>query len=373
MAKIAQIITLSEYGGAQKHILILSNMLKKNGYDVDVISGEGDQLKEYLDKSSINNIKIDSLIRSINPIKDFKALFQLVKIIKKNNYDIVHCHSSKAGLLGRIAAKIAGVKCIVFTAHGFVFNEPMSSIKKRIYIIAEKFAAHFGHKVITVSQKDYNTALQYNITTKEKLVYIPNALEKSEPLNIEEKSKLHKELHIDEKCITIGCVANFFETKGYVYLIEALNRLNKEGYPFQALLIGNGPKFEEIKEMAINDKNIRFLGFRDDAEKLINIFDVFVLASIKEGMPYVILEAMGKGIPVLCTKVGALTDIIKHKENGFIVDPANSDALYEYLKEIILGKYDLKEIGKKGNEFIDNNFNLDDCVNKIIKVYEKKL
>lgn len=368
--KVAQVITQSEIGGAQIHVLLLSEELKEKGYTVEVLAADGVGLKEKLISKNINFITLPNMVREISPIKDFKNIIDLIRIFKREKYDVVHCHSSKAGLVARIAARLAGVDRIVYTAHGFVFKEPMSNLKKKIYILFEKIGAKFGHHIITVSKDDYNCALDYKLCRQDRLTYIPNAVRSVNTEVLKPTSLMRKELGIGEEEFVLGTAANFYETKGHIYLIEAAKKLYNEGFKFKILLAGDGPTMPQMKELSKGYENIKFLGFRKDNYDLINSMNLFVLPSVKEGMPYAVLEAMSLKVPVLCTSVGALKDIIEEGQNGFMVDAANSQALYEKLKSLIGNDLVLNKVGNNGYEYVYNNFSLGKCVENVIYIYQ---
>lgn len=368
MKKIGYVITQSEMGGAQKNVLLLADEFLKRGYKVDVICGGQGDLKKLCEEKGIGYICDPYMVREINLPVDFKNFKYLKSLFKENNYDIVHSHSSKAGLLARMAAKSAGIKKNIYTAHGFVFNEPMSNLKKKIYIWCEKYGAKCGDEVIAVSKKDYDCALDYKISSKENTVYIPNAIKNIDRDSLKPKEKLLGELGVNKDDFIIGNVSNFYDTKGHVYLMDALMRLLDEGYKFTALFAGEGKNLQDMKDKTKNYDSIKYLGYRKDNYDIMNALDLFVLPSVKEGMPYVILEAMNLGKTVLCTKVGALTDMIKDGDNGYIVEPQSSDALYEKLKYILDNK-DKYYLGDKGEEYVKSTFSFESVIDKIEKIY----
>lgn len=371
MKKVAQIITLSEMGGAQKNVYLLSKNLIKEDYDVTVISsGQGD-LAKVVKESGCQYIDDPFMVREINLIQDIKNIFYLYKLFKKEGFDIIHCHSSKAGLVARIAARLAGVDKIIYTAHGFVFNEPMSRIKKNVYRTIEYIGGKFGKNIIAVSKKDYDCALEYNLCKEKNLYYIPNAIEEINLKELKNNLDIRKELGIDENSIVFGTVSNFYETKGHRYLIEALKRLYDEGYKFETIFAGEGPTLEEMKILAAGYNSIKFLGYRKDNLDLMNAMDLFILPSVKEGMPYAILEAMAVGTPVLCTRVGALGDIITNKENGIIVEPQDVEQLYKELKNVLDNRIYISSLGEAGKEYVNKNFSFDAFLNKIKEIYNK--
>jgi glycosyltransferase involved in cell wall biosynthesis len=369
--KVAQVVTLSEMGGAQKHVLLLSTELKSRGYDVTIFTSAGGKLIEKARENGISVVLVPDMVREISPVSDIKAVRNLYRLFKEGGFDIVHSHSSKAGILARIAAKLAGTKRIIYTAHGFVFNEPMSSIKRAIYIYIERIGAMLGDKVISVSKKDLDSALENRLVSGEKLVYIPNAIPEISKESLRDAAEVKKELGIPEGEFVIGTISNFYETKGHIYLIEAVKRLHAEGHSFRTVFAGQGPKMQEMMDISGGDKGIMFLGYREDNYDIMNTLDLFVLPSIKEGMPYVVLEAMSLGKPVLCTKVGALTDMIEDGVNGFIVEPQDSGLIYEKLKWILGNRDSLQPVGAAGEKYVKDNFSMSKFTESVISVYEE--
>ncbi len=369
--KVAQLVTLSEMGGAQKHVLLLSRELKAKGYDVTVFTSRGGKLIDKIRESGIKVELVPHMVREISPVEDLKAVLYLRKRFKNGSFDIVHCHSSKAGILGRTAAWMAGVEKIIYTAHGFVFNEPMSSLKRFIYVNIERIGAAFGSKIIAVSRRDCDSALENHITGSNKLIYIPNAIPEIGQDALRKPEELRKELGIAKDEFVIGTISNFYETKGHVFLIEAVKRLYDEGCSFKTIFAGEGPKFQEMQELAKEYKDIIFLGYREDNYDVMNILDLFVLPSIKEGMPYVILEAMSIGKPVFCTKVGALTDMVKDGVNGYITEPGDSTLIYDKLKGILNNRDMLSVTGEHGKNYVNEKFSMKAFTEAVINVYEE--
>jgi glycosyltransferase involved in cell wall biosynthesis len=369
--KVAQVVTLSEMGGAQKHVLLLSTELKNKGYDVTIFTSAGGKLIEKAQENGIEVVLVPDMVRDIDISKDIKAVKNLHRLFRDGGFDIVHCHSSKAGILARIAAKLAGTKKVVYTAHGFVFNEPMSNLKRTVYIYIERIGAMLGDKVIAVSKKDCDSALENRLVDKDKLTFIPNAIPEIRKDELSEAAQVKKEFGIQEEEFVLGTISNFYETKGHKYLIEALKRLYAEGYRFKTVFAGQGPKLQEMKSLAAGYSDIMFLGYREDNYDIMNILDLFVLPSIKEGMPYVILEAMSLGKPVLCTKVGALTDMITDGINGYIVEPQDSGLIYDKLKWILSNRDKAVAVGIAGEKYVSDNFALSKFTESVIRIYEE--
>lgn len=361
MKKIAYVITQSEMGGAQKNILLLCHNFK-NEYDITVYSGGEGNMIDKLHALGVKHVKVKDMVREINPLKDYKAYRFLTKEFKKNKYDIVHCHSSKAGVLGREAAKKTGINNIVFTAHGFVFNEPMNFIKKGIYKFIEKHEAKNTHTIICVDPEDVVLSKKYNMKPKKNIVYIPNGIDfKEHSIEYEKTSTMDR--------ITFGLVANFYATKGHKYLIQAFNELIEEGYKAQLILIGDGELKDSMGKLAENNKNIKFLGYRQDAEKILKTLDCFVLSSVKEGFPYVILEAIKNKIPIIATKVGAVPEMLGNGEFGLLVDKEDSTKLKESMIYIINNRKEAKYKAELAYENCIKKYSIESCIDNTRKVY----
>lgn len=360
MKKIAYVITQSEMGGAQKHILLLCEGLK-NLYDITVYSAEGGAMIKELENMNIKHVVIPNMVREISPLNDFKAYKFLSKEFKHNAYDVVHCHSSKAGIIGREAAKRAKIKNIIYTAHGFVFNEPMGNMKKNIYKFAEKYEAKNSHNLICVDSNDVNIAESYGIIPKKSLVYIPNG--------IDFKEESYKD-RAENDIFTFGLVANFYETKGHRYLIEAFNQLSNEGYKAKLQLIGEGILKNEMEILAKGNVNIEFLGYKKDAMNLMKNFDCFVLSSVKEGFPFVILEALKNKIPIIATKVGSVPQMLNQGDLGELVHKENVEELKCAMIKVMNDIETARAKAEKAYDICKNKYSIEKMIESTINIYE---
>lgn len=348
------VITQSQMGGAQKNILLLAQQLRHK-YDITVYSAPGGDLINELEKLGVRHISVDSLVREINPSKDIECYKYLVKEFEINNYDIVHCHSSKAGLLGRIAAKKAKVNKIIYTAHGFIFNEPMNYIMKMIYIFVEWLGAKKCDYIICVSSFDVEIAKSKRIIPRKKVVYIPNGISfEYDNVNIIDEGNSTS----PNGFFTFGLVANFYETKGHRYLINAFNEIINKGYKARLVLIGEGMLMDEMKKLAEANPNIDFQGYISNADKIISTFDCFILSSVKEGFPFVLLEAACRKVPIISTDVGDVKEILNHGKGGIIISPANLDELEESMIYAINNRKSLIKMANQEFRYVSENYSL---------------
>lgn len=361
MKKILYLVTQAETGGAQKYVLDLASNLGKSQFEAIVAAGgkATDPLFLNLQKNQIKYFRLKYVIRAINPVFDFLGFWEIFNLIKKEKPDVVHLNSSKVEILGSIAAKLLGVKKIIFTAHGYVFNEPMSNLKRKFYIFLEKFCSKFIDKIICVSEFDKQTGLKNNIAPEDKYAIIHNAINLNN-YNFLEKQEARQKLEgitkieFKDKKI-IGTIANLYKTKGLEYFIEAAKIINRGDAVY--VVIGEGDE-KKILESKIKDQrlnNFFLVGNVPNAANYLKAFDIFVLPSVKEGFPYTILEAQAVGLPIIATKVGALPEIIKDNENGILIEPKNPQLLADKIK-LLLADQDLYQRIKNNTRIDQNTF-----------------
>lgn len=379
--KILFIVTQSDFGGAQRYIFDLATNLNPNNFEIAIAAGlDGDKtLFKRLKDKNIKTFLLKNLKRNINPISDLSALFEIRNLIKKFKPDIIHLNSAKAGILGSLASYKLQTKNykLIYTAHGWVFNEPLPAWQRNLYIFLEKFTAQFKDKIICVSDYDRQIALEYHIAPENKLITINNGinrfnlnfLTRKQSIEFFESRIKNYELR-DGKHFLIGCVANLYPTKGLKYLIKAAQHISESYILF---IIGDGPERKNLESRIMNyelkDK-IFLLGNLPDAYQYLKAFDIFVLPSVKEGFPYVILEAMAAGLPIISTNVGGIPEVIKNDENGLIAPPKNSLALAKRINYLLKNQSLAKKLGKENLKLI-KDFSLEKMVKETEKEYLK--
>ena len=331
--KVIYLITKGNWGGAQKYVFDLAKNYKDK-MDVVVAIGEGDELAENLEKIGIKTIKVRSLIKNINFKKDIESFSQIQEIFDKEKPDIVHLNSSKAGFIGALAAKSAGVKKVIFTAHGWAFNDASAVWQKKTFQIIQWITVFLSNTTITVSQKTKKDIKNWPLISK-KIQVIYNGIEKIEFLN---KKESRARLLPKKGGLWIGTISELNKNKGLDILIEAFANLKKQGEKrLNLVIIGEGGEREKLQKMAHNlgiSENIFFLGFIEEANKFLKAFDIFTLTSRTEGLPFVLLEAGLAKLPVIATKVGGISEIIK-KGNGILIEKEDAKSLEKKLKFLI--------------------------------------
>jgi len=371
MTKILYFITQSEYGGAQRYVFDLANNLGRE-FEVAVALGEQGKDGKLAKKLEENNIKyyiIPHLKRSISPLNEILAFFEISKLIKNYQPNIIHLNSSKISILGSLAGlfiklKIKNLK-IIYTVHGWVFNEPLPAPVKWFYLWAEKFTAKFKDKIICVSESDRQVALKYKIAPVEKLITIHNGLA---PVNFYTREEalplLAKERAGGE--VFIGSIGNLYKTKGFEYLIEAAGILtHKLNTPATFIIIGEGKEREALKNLIAKynlKNNFILAGNIDQAARLLKALDIYVCSSVKEGLSYTLIEAMQAGRPIVATAVGGNPEMIENEKTGLLSKPADARDLAEKIKTLLNNKTLALELGQNAKAKAMAEFGLEKMV-----------
>lgn len=360
--RVLYIITkANEIGGAQIHLRDLAIRLSSEGHFVDVIVGETGLLVEQLKMSGINVHILSNIVREISPFKDIRAVFQIRALIKKIAPDIIGLHSSKAGILGRIAAWGLNIP-VVFTVHGWAFANGVKENRRKIYILIEKFLAPLVDKIITVSEQDKKLALKYGVASSDKQVVIHNGMP-----DLGLKAKIKN----GDDTISIISVARFSDQKDHETLLEAMSKITSINW--KLLLIGKGPNENlirnKVKDLKLNSR-VSFLGERDDVAKLLHESDVFVLSTNWEGLPLSIIEAMRSSLPVIATDVGGVSELIENGCSGYLVPHKDADELRRKIQYVLSNSELRLEVGQQARARYSEKFTFDKMYQSTIALYE---
>lgn len=307
--KIIFVITRGDtIGGAQTHLILLCKHLQTKNIDIKVIVGGANTiLRNKLKSINIDTYEINHMKREISAMNDLLALFLLIKIFIREKPNLISAHSSKAGILSRLASFILKIP-IVFTVHGWAFTEGVEENKRKLYINIEKFLAKITNKIIAVSDYDYQLAIKENVCNRDKIIMIHNGID------FTDYTKLKKESNI----LNLVMVARFDKPKDQLKLIKSVQNING----IKLHLIGDGPKVSDcISYVQLNNLNekIVFLGYSDNVKSYLLDMDIFILISNYEGFPISTLEAMSVGLPIIISDVGGASESIINGDNGFAV------------------------------------------------------
>ena len=373
MKKILFIITKSEIGGAQKYVLDMALGAKNVGFAVAVASEQNSYFYETLSELGIEFIEIKNLQRSVNLALDAKLLFELIKIIRKEKPDVVHLNSSKIGALGAIAAKLARVPRVIFTAHGWAFNDPRQAWGKYAIIAVSRMVALFQDKIICVSDCDKEAALKYKIAPPEKLIAIHNGINQK-ALSLLARKEARARLGIDEKSLVVGTIANFYKTKSLDTLVLAAISAVHLSPQIKFVIIGDGPeriKIEELIKKYRLDGYFMLTGALKNASQYLKAFDIFVMPSKKEGLPYALLEAMAAKTVCIASAVGGIPEIIENEKNGLLIKDMSPGKLSDAISRLIKNKKTARALGLAAAETIQSKFSIKQMLEKTLAIYDE--
>lgn len=366
-------VTLGELGGAQKVVYNLAAGLPEDEFAIDIVCGKGYELPSWIARLNesgqrINLIQLPDLGRELNLKQDMKALLQLFRLMKKRKYHITHFHSSKMGILGRTAAKMARVPKIYFTVHGWAFNDYQSRKLNTLSIILERICAKFTDKIICVAKEDKKIGLAKKIAT-DKFQVIHNGIS---PQNLQ-TGLLREMLGIGEETLLIGTIARCTVQKAPEFFLQIAKEFGDyfQG-PYKFVFIGDGPLYEDCRrtvETLELTETIHFLGSHDNAASLLSDLDLFVLWSRWESLPVSIIEAMFAGKPVLVSAVGGNGELVEDGVTGYLVPSLDKEAILYKLLSLATQKELRETLGQAGYLRAEGNFKLQEMINKHIFLY----
>lgn len=367
---ILYVITGADFGGAQRHLYYISKWFKEAGHHIHVVTGEEGPLNEELAGMGIA-VTVIPIPRKIELANDIKALFRLCHFAKKGRFDVIHSHSSKAGILARAAGFLLRLPKNIFTAHGFVFTDPTLSRKKRsFYVWLEKICSWLATDIIAVSRFDFGMGAANGINAK-KMHMIHNGIPKEQMITCSEWRAKQVRLNQSSKRV-IGFVGRFAAEKNIDMLIRVAALLNQSNIPnVEIWLIGDGPLYSHYKKRIAEEGLEHMMHLKGNQDNVLDWMDqmhVLAITSHKEGLPYVLLEAISCGLPVISTDVGGIKEIIPE---NLIVPVNGENEMFYKLKEILLNDVQRESIGKELLELAEQLTDNKMCTN-LEKVYHSR-
>jgi glycosyltransferase involved in cell wall biosynthesis len=374
-SKVLLLVTLSEWGGAQHIVYLLAKHLRKE-YEITVACAPNGELIKKLRQENIRVIELSALCRNLQPWHDLQALWQLYRLMKRERFDVVHAHSTKAGLLGRIAARLAGVSVILFTAHGWAFTEGRSFWKRSLLAWIERFATRYSTKIICVSEHDYRLALEFKVARPEQLMVIHNGLDSQPYLSPsfyrgEVTSTLLSFLGrkgVEGRAV-VTFVGRLAAPKDPLTLLQAIQKVPD----CKMLIVGDGPLRRELEGFIQQNglgERVLLVGASDRIPEILAASDIFVLSSYWEGLPLVIIEAMLAGLPVVATRVGGVPELIEEGVTGLLVPPGNPVELARALRALLDDESLRRRMGEAGKKRALELFTLDRMIEQYQQLYK---
>lgn len=367
---VLHIITRLDVGGSTENTVISATRMPRTEFMCSLISGHTADpppgVAESLSRAGVPWIQVPHLRRSVHPIADCGALWGLWRLMRTMQPDIVHTHSSKAGFLGRLAARIAGVPHIVHTPHGHIFEGYFSPGRTRAFTALERLAARWTDRIITLSDEEARDHLRHGIGRPEQFVTIPSGVDLD---GVQAASPV--------RLVTggpvIGAVARLVPVKGLHYLIDAAPDILRRCPDARFLLVGDGemrPALEaQARSLGLADR-IVFTGFREDVPSVIAGTDVVALPSLNEGMGRVLVMAMALGKPIVASRVGGVAELLQNGEAGLLVPPRDAAALAEAILTLLQDPVRALALGQAGRRLAPR-YSAEAMLDALAKVYHE--
>jgi glycosyltransferase involved in cell wall biosynthesis len=387
--KVIHVITRLDWGGSARNTMLTVLGHDRSRFLPFVVAGHighwsaqgGSQATdancEALDTAGVPWKLVPTLTREINPVKDLRALWSLVRLFRQERPTIVHTHTSKAGILGRVAAWLAGVPIIIHTPHGHVFYGHFGVVCSWVFQMIERVFARGTSKIITLTELEKQDHLQRHIGRERQFRSVFSGIDVAQYQGASEARKISRSrLGCSDEERIVGSVGWLTPIKGHQYLIQAISKL-KPRYPnLQCHILGSGPLQEELMKLAADlgiGSAIRFPGYRQDVPTYLAAMDIFVLPSLNEGMGRALIEAMAAGLPVVATNVGGIPAIVQDGSTGSLVPPGNSELLAKALDRYLQSPERAKDIGAAARAHITEKFDVSSLVRGVEGVYEECL
>ena len=370
-SRVLLLITHLDPGGAQETVLLLARGLPSHGFDV-VVAGRPGVETVRLEESGIRYIPVEDLFRPVSLRKDAQAFRAIHRILRDENVDIVHTHSSKAGVLGRIAARLHRVPGIVHTSHGLPVNPDMARGQRAVLLMAERASARASHKIVAVSRSTERELLDLKLARREQLVVIPSGVD-IERFASADRTEARRLLGVPDDALVVGWVGRHFDQKRPGHIVEVARRVIQRIPRSIFILIGDGPLLEETRAAAAGEPRIRVLGHRSDVAQLYVGFDVFLLASAWEGLPRTVLEAQAAGVPVVATDVNGVREAVRHGATGLLVPLGHIDGLSEQVCRLLEDDAERTRFSVAAREGIRTDFSERFTVEATAKLYRDLL
>ena len=380
MIKIVHITTIDL---SLKYLLL--NQLKyfrAQGFQVSGISSPGPYVKD-IEAEGIQHLSVPISRQLITPLADLVSLIRLIRLLKKEQFQIVHVHTPKASFLGQIAARIAGIPVIIRTLHGFYFHDGTHPLLRRVMILLERFVAPTSDAILSQNREDIQTAINEKICSPDKISFLGNGIDlklfNPEFVDQENLDKLCEGFDLDPNKRVVGFVGRLVAEKGVLELFQAARELLTRLGNVQFLFVGpvDTDKKDAVYPQMAADLGIseicKFVGFQDDMPSIYALMDVFVLPSHREGFPRSLMEACAMGVPSIATDIRGCREVIKDQENGVLVPCKDPKALAEALLTLLTDAELAAKMGEKGKDAAKIYFDEKKIFEKVLQTYQDQL
>ncbi|MEK7232804.1 MAG: glycosyltransferase family 4 protein [Elusimicrobiota bacterium] len=374
-AKVVHLVTRLDLGGAQQNTLHTVRNLDRSKFEPVLACGPGGMLDDEVNNDAdVKTIVVESLRRDIAPFYDLLALLELTKIFLAEKPDILHTHSSKAGILGRLAAALAGVPLVVHTYHGFGFHDRQPLFVKKSYVFLERLCARFTDVFVFVSKANVAYAAEHGIARAQDAVLIRSGVKLAGLPAPVDAARLKMSVGVGMHNLLVVSVGNLKPQKNAGDFVSVAASVLVEVPEARFVFIGDGPQRRALEDRAFAlglEGKVLFLGWRRDVVEWLASADVFVLTSLWEGLPRALVEAMKSGLPAVCYATDGVTDLIQDGVNGFLVEPGDHAAMATRVSALLRDESRRKTLAAAASSSIGTEFDIDGMVRSQEALYER--
>ena len=387
--KVIHVITRLDYGGSAQNTMLTALGHDRAQFELLVVAGypgrwdaQGGQVAteencRRLEKADVRWMLLPSLTREVHLLKDIQALWQLTCLFWQERPALVHTHTSKAGVLGRVAAWIAKVPIIVHTPHGHVFYGHFGPIRSWLFLQIERVLGAITDRLIALTDAERQDHLDRDVGKADRFAVVPSGIDRERFGLARAQGKQQPDwFGCPPDALIVGSVGWLTDIKGHKYLIEAVSKLKKDFPSLHLVIVGSGDRHEALLKLAqlagLGDA-VHFLGHRDDVEACLAGMDLFVLPSLNEGMGRALVEAMAAGLPVIASCVGGIPAVISHAHTGLLVPPGNADALADAIRLLLDQPNWARQLGLAAGRSVDSRYGSSSMVCAIESIFAEAL
>ncbi|PJM79662.1 glycosyltransferase [Bifidobacterium scaligerum] len=372
-ARLRVLIVQEAMGGCGRHVADLIAGLDHSRFDVTLLYGTG-RVDAYF-RSRIaqlqqcaNLIGCDDLCREIDPVRDLRAFIETVRVIRRVRPDIVHCHSTKGGVIGRAAAWLCRVPAVFYTPHAYAFQSPqVKSWKRHLYVAVELILARVATtRTLNVSAGERREALKHRLGRPDRFHVVINGLA---DVTLPHKAVIRERLGLPQHVPIVGVVARLVDQKCPMTAVRIARRLIAHDAHVHVAFVGSGPLESEVRAFCAEngiEHNVHFLGERDDADLIVGAFDVSLLCSLYEGLPYSLIESIRAGVPIAASAVTGNEDVVREGVNGWTFPVEDVDAGAAAVERLLVDPPQADDVRKD----FSTRFRIENMLTDITEQYE---
>jgi len=368
--KVLQVLGGGAWGGGSVVVLAIVKQLIARGDEVWVVALD-DETALHFSNAGAQPVRVPCWLRPVNPL-DVVPLAFLWWLCRRQKFDLVSTHTSKGGMLGRLAARLAGVPAITHHVHGFGFHQFTPPLVKAVYVLFEKIGARCHDLMITVGEQHREFAMELGIEKGHRIRTIFNGIDIAKFQN-HDRSAIRQELGFGEDELILGSIGRLAAQKGFAYMIQAMPGIVKRHPKARLVIAGIGDLEQELRILVADtkmEKHVTFLGFRRDAPRLLAAFDVFVHPSLWEGLSISLMEAMAAGCPIVCSRIPGNIEMIEEGRTGIFSDPAKPESIVESVNRMLDDAPAGRAMAERARRFAYKQFSVERMVAENVAAYD---